>query len=70
MLVLYSDGVTEARNAHHEQFGLERLCAVIEAVQTEPVDVIRDRILEEVEGWCPSPDDDITIVVARYRAPE
>ncbi|WP_437329312.1 SpoIIE family protein phosphatase [Sorangium sp. So ce381] len=70
VLVLYSDGVTEARNAHHEQFGLERLCAVIEAVQTEPVGVIRDRILEEVEGWCPSPDDDITIVVARYRAPE
>ncbi|WP_437281528.1 SpoIIE family protein phosphatase [Sorangium sp. So ce375] len=70
VLVLYSDGVTESRNAHHEQFGLERLCAVIEAVQTEPVGVIRDRILEEVEGWCPSPDDDITIVVARYRAPE
>ncbi|WP_437579940.1 SpoIIE family protein phosphatase [Sorangium sp. So ce887] len=70
VLVLYSDGVTEARNAHHEQFGLERLCAVIEAVQTAPVDAIRDRILEEVEGWCPSPDDDITIVVARYRAPE
>ncbi|XXY43934.1 SpoIIE family protein phosphatase [Sorangium sp. So ce260] len=69
VLVLYSDGVTEARNAHHEQFGLERLCAAIEAVQAAPVDAIRDRILEEVEGWCPSPDDDITIVVARYRAP-
>ncbi|AUX31162.1 MULTISPECIES: SpoIIE family protein phosphatase [Sorangium] len=70
VLVLYSDGVTEARNAQHEQFGLERLCAIIEAVQTAPVEVIRDRILEAVEGWCPSPDDDITIVVARYRAPE
>ncbi|XXX80622.1 SpoIIE family protein phosphatase [Sorangium sp. So ce134] len=69
VLVLYSDGVTEARNAHHEQFGLERLCATIEAVPTASVDAIRDRILEEVEGWCPSPDDDITIVVARYRAP-
>ncbi|WP_437680737.1 SpoIIE family protein phosphatase [Sorangium sp. So ce131] len=69
VLVLYSDGVTEARNAHHEQFGLERLCRAIEAVQAAPVSVIRDRILGEVEGWCPSPDDDITIVVARYRAP-
>ncbi|AUX44897.1 phosphoserine phosphatase [Sorangium cellulosum] len=69
VLVLYSDGVTEARSAHHEQFGLERLCATIEAVQASPVEVIRDRILSEVEGWSPSPDDDITIVVARYSAP-
>ncbi|XXT15606.1 SpoIIE family protein phosphatase [Sorangium sp. So ce429] len=69
VLVLYSDGVTEARNAHREQFGLERLCAAIEAVQTAPVEAIRDRILRDVEGWCPSPDDDITVVVARYRAP-
>ncbi|WP_437736362.1 SpoIIE family protein phosphatase [Sorangium sp. So ce1335] len=69
VLVLYSDGVTEARNAHREQFGLERLCAAIEVAQAEPVDAIRDRILRDVEGWCPSPDDDITLVVARYHAP-
>ncbi|WP_437669799.1 SpoIIE family protein phosphatase [Sorangium sp. So ce131] len=68
VLVLYSDGVTEARSAHHEQFGLERLCAAIESAQSSPVEVIRDRILREVERWCPSPDDDITVVVARYRA--
>ncbi|WP_437774558.1 SpoIIE family protein phosphatase [Sorangium sp. So ce1097] len=69
VLVLYSDGVTEARNVHEEQFGLERLCAAIEAAQSAPVEVIRDRILREVEGWCSSADDDITVVVARYRAP-
>ncbi|WP_438028468.1 SpoIIE family protein phosphatase [Sorangium sp. So ce233] len=69
VLVLYSDGVTEARNVHREQFGIERLCAAIEAAQADPVDAIRDRILRDVEGWCPSPDDDITIVVARYHAP-
>ncbi|WP_437801357.1 SpoIIE family protein phosphatase [Sorangium sp. So ce693] len=69
LLVLYSDGVTEARNAHREQFGLSRLCSTVEAAQDTPVDDIRDRILREVDGWCPSPDDDITLVVARYRAP-
>ncbi|WP_437930201.1 SpoIIE family protein phosphatase [Sorangium sp. So ce291] len=69
VLVLYSDGVTEARNVHQEQFGLERLRATIEAAQSAPVEAIRDRILGEVEAWCPSPDDDITVVVARYRAP-
>ncbi|WP_437954680.1 SpoIIE family protein phosphatase [Sorangium sp. So ce119] len=69
VLVLYSDGVTEARNAHHEQFGLERLCSTIESAQSASVYDIRDRILREVDGWCASPDDDITLVVARYRAP-
>ncbi|AUX40491.1 phosphoserine phosphatase [Sorangium cellulosum] len=69
VLVLYSDGVTEARNEHHEQFGLDRLCATVEAAQSAPVEVIRDRILGAVEGWCPSLDDDITILVARYRKP-
>ncbi|WP_437730454.1 SpoIIE family protein phosphatase [Sorangium sp. So ce1335] len=68
LLVLYSDGVTEARNAHHEQFGLERLCSTIEAVQSSSVSAIRDRILRDVAGWCASPDDDITLVVARHRA--
>ncbi|WP_437730457.1 SpoIIE family protein phosphatase [Sorangium sp. So ce1335] len=68
VLVLYSDGVTEARNPHREQFGLERLCAAIESAQAAPVEAIRDRILRDVDAWCPSPDDDITVVVARYSA--
>ncbi|KYF99541.1 phosphoserine phosphatase [Sorangium cellulosum] len=69
LLVLYTDGVTEARNAQQEQFGLERLCAAVEASQDAPVDVIRDRLLRDVESWCSSPDDDITLLVARHRAP-
>ncbi|WP_437644018.1 SpoIIE family protein phosphatase [Sorangium sp. So ce362] len=69
LLVLYSDGATEARDAHREQFGLERLCSTIESSQDAPADAIRDRIMREVEGWCPSPDDDVTVVVARYSAP-
>ncbi|WP_437817603.1 SpoIIE family protein phosphatase [Sorangium sp. So ce1078] len=69
LLVLYSDGVTEARNVQQEQFGLERLCSAVEVSQDAPVEVIRDRILRDVESWCSSPDDDITIVVARHRAP-
>jgi DNA-binding LacI/PurR family transcriptional regulator/serine phosphatase RsbU (regulator of sigma subunit) len=28
-IVLYTDGITEAENIHDEQYGLERLCAVI-----------------------------------------
>ncbi|WP_437489730.1 SpoIIE family protein phosphatase [Sorangium sp. So ce1014] len=68
LLVLYSDGVTEARNAEQEQFGLERLCSAVEVSQDAPVEVLRDRIVRDVESWSSSLDDDITIVVARHRA--
>ncbi|XXT19598.1 SpoIIE family protein phosphatase [Sorangium sp. So ce429] len=69
ILVLHSDGVTGARGAREELFGLERLCSIIEVAQDAPAEAIRDQILREVEAFCPSPGDDITIVVARYRAP-
>ncbi|MGK3990231.1 SpoIIE family protein phosphatase [Sorangium sp. So ce136] len=69
LLVLYSDGVTQARDAREELFGLSRLCSIIEAAQDAPAEAIRDQILRGVEAFCPSPDDDVTIAVARYRAP-
>ena len=68
LLVLYSDGLTEARNAHHEQFSLERLVAAVEQLGSQPVRSIRDRLLELVENWCTAFDDDRTLLVARYRA--
>ncbi|MBN2196092.1 MAG: SpoIIE family protein phosphatase [Polyangiaceae bacterium] len=69
LLVLHTDGLTEARNAHHEQFGFERLVAAVEQLGSRPVEEVRDRILELVDSWCASFDDDRTLVVARYRSP-
>jgi serine phosphatase RsbU (regulator of sigma subunit) len=66
LMVLYSDGVTEPRNAQHEQFGLERLVAAVEAAAHRPVDAIRDQIVDAVKGWSSSLDDDVTLLVARY----
>ncbi len=67
LLVLYTDGATEATNASREQFGMDRLCAAIEAVSREPVAAVRDHILAAISSWmgaCPQ-DDDVTVLVFR-----
>ena len=66
LLVLYTDGLTEATNAEGEMFGSERLCEHIERLRDAPVDRIRDEVLDAVAGWMHVQRDDMTIVVARY----
>ncbi len=68
LLVLYTDGATEAMNTEKAQFGLDRLCATVEASSREPVGRIRDHVLEAVAAWmgaCPQ-NDDITVLVFRH----
>jgi sigma-B regulation protein RsbU (phosphoserine phosphatase) len=67
LLILYTDGVTEARRGPREQFGVERLCEVVRRSAREPALVVRDRILEEVARWAPHRDDDRTVVAIRAR---
>src|SRR5262249_14381235 len=69
LMVLYTDGVIEARNERGEFVGMDRLTRAVEAHHAESVETVRLRILEEVLGWAHKQDDDITLVVVR-RAPE
>ena len=66
VLLLYTDGITEAMNAQREMYGLDRLCAALAAVATEPVELVRDHILHDVQGWRAEQADDLTLLVARY----
>ena len=59
-------GVTAPPNVHREQFSPGRLSLTVQAAARLGVAEIRDRILEEVESWSGSLDDDVTLVVARY----
>lgn len=70
LLVLYTDGVTEATNADGEQFEFPRLMQVIREACGEPCDVIRDRILEATARWTERQEDDLTVVVIRYTGPD
>jgi sigma-B regulation protein RsbU (phosphoserine phosphatase) len=67
-VVLYSDGISEAEDVAGEEFGNERL----EALLTEHIDcsaaVIRDQIAASVEsfvGEAPQKDDETLVVVRR-----
>jgi sigma-B regulation protein RsbU (phosphoserine phosphatase) len=68
VMVLYTDGVTEAMDASGDQFGSERLTSAIEELREAPVATICDEIMGRVARFQAQQDDDITLLVVRYRA--
>jgi len=65
MMVLYTDGVTEATDARGELFGLERLIEkVARSNDPAPQDII-DEIVRAVDDFQAEQLDDFSIVVAR-----
>jgi serine phosphatase RsbU (regulator of sigma subunit) len=67
VLLLYTDGITEAMTPGGEQFGLERVCALLERLRAAPVEVICDQLFAAVDAWLTAPRlDDQTAVVLRY----
>ena len=67
MLLLYTDGITEARNASGEFFGSERLCSILVKVSNEQPEQVVETIHREVTGFIGSPisEDDISMVVMK-----
>jgi sigma-B regulation protein RsbU (phosphoserine phosphatase) len=66
VMLLYTDGVIEARNFRDEPFGLKRLCRLFGEAARGPVDRIRDRLIAVVLEWSPVLEDDVTLLVARF----
>lgn len=67
VLILYTDGLIEARNAEGGLFGMDRLCACVLEVAEYSVDAIRDHISSRVRAWTTRQRDDVTLVVLRYQ---
>lgn len=67
VLVLYTDGVTEASTSTGEQYGVKRLEDLVRRLAQEPAAVIVDAIRNEVEAFTGEMhlNDDLTLVVAR-----
>ena len=67
LLVIYTDGLVEARDEAREFFGVERLVDVVRRCADETASVIRDRLLEELIRHCGEdrPQDDVTLIVIR-----
>jgi PAS domain S-box-containing protein len=68
LLVLLTDGVTEAMDRERQQFGQERVVRILNQHHTSSVQVICEAVLAGVRAWAVEPqEDDISIVVVRQR---
>jgi sigma-B regulation protein RsbU (phosphoserine phosphatase) len=67
VIVLYTDGVTEAANQHDEMFGEERLRNTVRAEAGSSAQDLMEKILEEVKSFCGDwpQSDDITLMVIK-----
>jgi len=66
LLVVYSDGLSEARSADDIEFGDSRLSTLVRTHQKLPLVEIRSQILEAVSTWSGTePADDMTIILVR-----
>jgi serine phosphatase RsbU (regulator of sigma subunit) len=68
VMVLFTDGVVEARREDHEQLGLDRVIEIASLAHAEPAAEICRRILDQARAWSPHQQDDQTIVVLRRGA--
>ncbi len=66
VLLLYTDGLTEALHPERGMFGVERLMAELRSVGLGSVEAIRDHVLRATRRWAPELTDDRTLVVLRY----
>lgn len=67
ILVMYTDGVTEAINQQGEEFGVNRLLEIIKGNIGLTARALRLKIVKEVRSFAPSQGDDLTLVVAKAK---
>ena len=67
ILILYTDGITEAANSRDELFGTERLVALVKEHRDLPARQMRERIMEAVLSYRSedSPHDDLTLMLIK-----
>ena len=69
IIVLYTDGVTEAENINHVLYGLERLCKVIMENRQGSATEIQQAVIDDVRQHIGTHQvfDDITLMVIKQR---
>jgi sigma-B regulation protein RsbU (phosphoserine phosphatase) len=71
LMLLYTDGVTEAADGGGNQFGIEGLCATLKAAGTQgksaqaTCETIRDAV--RTHTLTPTPQDDLTLLAVRVQ---
>jgi sigma-B regulation protein RsbU (phosphoserine phosphatase) len=65
-LLLLTDGILQAENRRHEEFGYQRLIAAVESGRAQGVEDLRQEILTAVTKFCGGKlQDDASLIVVR-----
>ncbi|HEY9661788.1 MAG TPA: SpoIIE family protein phosphatase, partial [Allocoleopsis sp.] len=69
VVVLYTDGITEAINAQKQQYGLDRLRQVIQQHHNQSATEIRHAVIADVQQYIGTQKlrDDLTLVVLKQK---
>lgn len=69
VLVLFTDGITEAKNESRDDFGIEKLKQIIFENQNQSADVIAGKVITAVTLFSQgsSQNDDVTLVVFKWK---
>jgi len=67
LLIIYSDGITEATNSHLEQFDFTRLAEIIHSFCHLSASALSDKIINQVKHFSEGheQDDDISLIVIK-----
>lgn len=67
--LLYTDGITEAKNESNEEFGYERLKVLIKANYDQAPEEIERIILNDLTTFCGTkpPSDDLTLLIIKFK---
>ena len=69
IMILYTDGITEARNAANEEFGYDRLRELLVLHQNKTAAEIQQEIVHTLYNFCGSDqlNDDHTMLIIKFR---
>jgi serine phosphatase RsbU (regulator of sigma subunit) len=69
IMVLYTDGITEARNRQGEEFGYDRLSALISRYHADSPEQLIRHVIEELYAFTETENinDDYTILIVKFR---
>ena len=65
LLVLYTDGIVEASNAHDEFYGSDRLVSTLSGATAESAETICRRVMDDVHSFSFGSQDDRTLLVLK-----
>lgn len=72
MLVLFTDGITEAKNAGGEEFGYDRLRSAVENSSFDHLKELQQYLLQQLYAYTGSDEinDDYTTMILKFKSPD